>query len=352
MPHCARLGSQAGSGLRVSGPSRNWSGAVPVTPEIGRVSDFLLELYRDARVQPPGTFQLDTLDRLRSFVPFDFAAWGGGAAAGRQVTDVVMVDQSPGLFTEWSAVAAVDAYCDLALRRLNRTVLFDDVPHFRRSPAYNEHWRRFDAEHMVATIMAEPIDGYVSFVGLCSGDARQVYGEAERQRKQLLMPHISAALRLSRDSQVLTAGTPEEGVALVDRAGFVLASRAPFAWLVHEEWGETNGRVPGWILPAYPDAAGWRGHAIQMHIEPLQHHYLLRVRPSSPLDGLTRRELEVTERFARGMTYKQVARELEIAPSTVRNHLAGIYDKLGIRDKAELANLVRRTENPGSQVIR
>jgi len=322
---------------------------VPVTPQIGRISEFLLELYRDARVQQPNTFQYNTLSHLRTFVPFDFAAWGGGAADSRQVTDVVMLDQSPGLFTEWSAVAAVDGYCDLALRRLNHTVLFDDVPNFRRSAAYNEHWRRFDAKNMVATIMAEPVDGYVSFVGLCSGDTSLVYGEAERRCKQLLMPHVSAALRLSRDSQVLFAGAPEEGVALVDQAGFVLASRRPFAWLVSEEWGEINGRVPAGILPPRPRTASWRGHSIQIRIERLGHHYLLRARPRSPLDDLTPRELEVTEQFARGLSYKEVASELAIAPSTVRNHLAGIYDKLGVRDKAELAGLVHEADGPNGK---
>jgi DNA-binding CsgD family transcriptional regulator len=55
------------------------------------------------------------------------------------------------------------------------------------------------------------------------------------------------------------------------------------------------------------------------------------------LEALTPREREVAEQFARGRSYKEVALELHIAPTTVRNHLARIYDKLGLDSGARLA---------------
>ena len=44
----------------------------------------------------------------------------------------------------------------------------------------------------------------------------------------------------------------------------------------------------------------------------------------------------MAELFASGMTNKQVARELGTSPSTVRNQLVRIYEKLGISNKAAL----------------
>lgn len=141
-----------------------------VVVDIGMLSDFLLELYRDARQQRPDVLQHNTLIQSRDFVPFDLGGWGGGAPDVREVSEVVMLDQSPRLFHDWSAVAAIDGYCDLALRRLEHAVAFDDMPWFRNSTAYNEHWRHFDVRNMVATTMAEPVEGYVTFVGLCRAD--------------------------------------------------------------------------------------------------------------------------------------------------------------------------------------
>ena len=51
---------------------------------------------------------------------------------------------------------------------------------------------------------------------------------------------------------------------------------------------------------------------------------------------LSTREITVAKYYAKGQTYKQIARELSIAPATIRNHLASIYHKLGINNKAEL----------------
>lgn len=55
--------------------------------------------------------------------------------------------------------------------------------------------------------------------------------------------------------------------------------------------------------------------------------------------ALSVRERAVAERFAAGLTYRQIGEALCIAPSTVRSHLAAIYGKLGVRSKIELAHL-------------
>jgi len=51
--------------------------------------------------------------------------------------------------------------------------------------------------------------------------------------------------------------------------------------------------------------------------------------------GLTRRELEVIELVARGMTNRAVARYLWVTSETVKFHLSNIYRKLGVSNRAE-----------------
>lgn len=64
--------------------------------------------------------------------------------------------------------------------------------------------------------------------------------------------------------------------------------------------------------------------------------------PSSEFaaEALSDRERAVAERFAAGLTYREIGEALFIAPSTVRTHLATIYGKLGVRNKIELASHV------------
>jgi putative nucleotidyltransferase with HDIG domain len=50
---------------------------------------------------------------------------------------------------------------------------------------------------------------------------------------------------------------------------------------------------------------------------------------------LSRREIDVLRRLARGIVYKQIAGELGLSTSTVRTHLHNVYGKLGAMDRAQ-----------------
>jgi class 3 adenylate cyclase/DNA-binding CsgD family transcriptional regulator len=55
---------------------------------------------------------------------------------------------------------------------------------------------------------------------------------------------------------------------------------------------------------------------------------------------LSKRERLIAAKFAEGLTYQEIGEALCIAPTTVRTHLATIYRKLAIHNKAALINLV------------
>jgi len=72
-----------------------------------------------------------------------------------------------------------------------------------------------------------------------------------------------------------------------------------------------------------------------------------RIATSSPADALSDRERAVAERFASGLTYREIGEALFIAPSTVRTHLAAIYDKLGVNNKIALASHINGAASAG-----
>ena len=57
---------------------------------------------------------------------------------------------------------------------------------------------------------------------------------------------------------------------------------------------------------------------------------------------LTEREREVAKVVAAGASTKEVARELGITERTVKAHLTAIMDKLGVRDRLQLALVVHK----------
>lgn len=61
-----------------------------------------------------------------------------------------------------------------------------------------------------------------------------------------------------------------------------------------------------------------------------------------PLATLSRREMEVARCVCRGLTDKEIARELAIALPSVRTYLQRLFDKLGVHRRAGLAQLADR----------
>ena len=304
------------------------------------ISDFLLELYHDASECKPDELRIRVLKNLQRFVPFDFGVWGGGWADGRLVTDLTVLNQSDAILGDWEAVAQQDAFCDLTLNRLGSTARFDDVPHYRASFAYNEHWRRFDASHMMATIVGEKTDGYVSFVGLCAERRPTAFSAAEKAFKQMLMPHLSQALRMNRELWTGRAAAGHEAVALVDRDGYTLCTYGPFHDFAEQEWGRHMAQLPAPVMGTLKTGRRWRGEALNARMSRFGSNYFVHISIHPALAGLSPREREVAELFASGSTNKQVARALGTSPSTVRNQLVRIYEKLNISSKAALAMLV------------
>jgi len=62
--------------------------------------------------------------------------------------------------------------------------------------------------------------------------------------------------------------------------------------------------------------------------------------------GLSDREAEVTRLLVDGSSAQQIADELTISVHTARNHIAGVYAKLGVRNRAAAVAAVLRSQRP------
>lgn len=80
--------------------------------------------------------------------------------------------------------------------------------------------------------------------------------------------------------------------------------------------------------------------------ERVARHLLDHMRPKRPaqpsrLDALTERERKVLDRLARGESYGDIARAMDIGMGTVQTYVKRIYSKLEVTSKAEAAWVMR-----------
>lgn len=69
---------------------------------------------------------------------------------------------------------------------------------------------------------------------------------------------------------------------------------------------------------------------------------LLALPQTGVLDVLTKREREILELLTRGMPVSAIAKRLDVASKTVRNHTSGIFAKLGVTSRDEAVGMARR----------
>lgn len=70
--------------------------------------------------------------------------------------------------------------------------------------------------------------------------------------------------------------------------------------------------------------------------------------PQSIESRLTRRELQILDLIDQGMSNKEIARQLTIELSTVKNHVHNILEKLGVNRRTEAAARARTRRRPAA----
>lgn len=167
--------------------------------------------------------------------------------------------------------------------------------------------------------------------------------------------HLAQAASLSlerlvqRDDWLQTMGRASRGsAALIDESGAIHLASERFRALLRESFDvEDAVELPFSVPPQIVSEGGYFDIGeLHFRLVPEAGMYLLHARRPHPLDVLSPREQEIARALANGKTFKSVARECDIAISTVANHASRIYRKLGIFRREELVGLLRSAVVP------
>ncbi|GAB4398102.1 MAG: hypothetical protein OHK0048_08640 [Rhodoferax sp.] len=100
-------------------------------------------------------------------------------------------------------------------------------------------------------------------------------------------------------------------------------------------------------------AAGglWVGAELMSRMMSITKSWLTQATEHPARDRLSVREAQVVEGVLEGLTNKEIARRLNITERTVKAHLGASFEKLGVRDRLQLALMFRAVPPPPQQEV-
>jgi DNA-binding CsgD family transcriptional regulator len=206
--------------------------------------------------------------------------------------------------------------------------------------------------HALALVTRDTPDGLRRHLGLWREGFRRPFTELDAQWVEFVAPHLLLASRmhLSAVGRRLTPAIPATAggaVALCDAQGALVEAEEGFLAELRAEHSRWPGAwLPSPYRPLLDAATEIAGRQVAIRRIGAGPPYVLQLRRLGAADRLSATQRLVAEQLAAGSSHVEVAARLGISTTTVRNHTAAIYRRLGIRNRAQLASAVRASGRP------
>lgn len=310
---------------------------------IDPVDLFISRLYRSTQQISLANFRHWALQGLQSLIDFDSAIWSTGHLSTRT-------------FHTHTLLGLPDSYPQDLLKNLPHNpissplfnspgrpvdmsdVVDDDV--FYSSRIYQQFFRRYGIERILSSVHIDGRSGIYTLLTLYRNKRDRGFDNSDKALYQRTLFHLLSAASHAGVAQLKSPMEHRvEHFAICDKHGVYHEAEPSFLDLVEESFpGHTRQLLP-FPVPIFGEKqlAG----PLIVSATPLGDLSRVTIREANALDQLTTRERDVVEGVTQGLSFKQIARELSLSPSTVSNHLYRVYQKLKISNRSELAELIK-----------
>ncbi|MGH8461110.1 MAG: response regulator transcription factor [Stenotrophobium sp.] len=314
-----------------------------IADTVAQVDRYIAKLYRSAFTVTPDEFRGWALHELGQVIPNDGGIWGSGSAS-RLRFHTCTVNSVPASYpAALEATVAINPILPRMLQNLDVPVDMRDVfpdAEFFRSKLYKQVFRPHGISRILSTVHLDRRSGLYSLISLYRRDRDNPFSDHDRAQQQRITYHLYSAashnffLRLAQDRE-----RPAHcAAAVVDQEGSFHQVQPRFLDLLEKHYPGRDPYSLPFALPE-PGSPALLGD-LCIQTQRSAETFIVFLWPAGPLDRLTPREREIVHAVAQGLSFKQAAKRIGVAPSTVANHLYRVYRKLGVYSRTELAALV------------
>lgn len=306
---------------------------------------FISLLYRQAAQIPLADFSHWALDLLQQVISFEGAIWGTGHISTQKFHTQTTLDVSPDIFEQLKKHLAINPIFEQLLANSGDAVDMADVlndQRFYNSDLYHQCFKPFGIERILSSFHLDERSGIFTLLTLYRYNRESPFSMEEKTVQNRLLYHLLAAAShrqfIELNGSTLTEYEKHDS-AICDAQGIYHCVGTQFLNILDTHSSELPSQVfPLEIIPGNNEFALGNLLFSQQKMGDL---YKISVRVKTQIDLLTQREKQVVDGICQGSTFKQIARQLGLSPSTVSNHLYRIYLKLGINTRSELVSLTQ-----------
>jgi DNA-binding CsgD family transcriptional regulator len=309
-------------------------------------SKTLAQLYKAAERAEPDKYLDELLMLIRQLIRFDGAIIGMARSAeqprrGLVIERAHVFKRVNTLIQDYMAIAACDPIMKTFMGVLSEPLRIDCKSLYEQSGT--PELSRFAAKHDLHKVMlyrvAPNANGITYGVVLIRANGSD-FDQSEGALLQALWPHVveSIALNLKRALESIDPHVMSRPLALINSHGMIDAVNDAMVELLKLEWQDCDARcLPVAVMSSLINVGVYRGKRIEISAGSKFGYIACIARRIPLIESLSQSERNVVERFAKGMTHKEIASHLQVSVHTVRNQIAHAYQKLGVHSKAELA---------------
>ncbi len=317
-------------------------------PDPQSLQAFVSHLYRAGSQVSADGFQAWALEQLKQHLAFDAAVWGMGNAESMKFHNVLVFGAPPEYAVALEQTRPLNPIPPALLKKLGSPVRMEDVfpdRKFYRSELYRRCFQPFGIERILSSGHVDLRSGLYTLLSLYRRRRAQPFSATDKKVFAAAAYHLIGAyshvffLHLTRPKPA----DSERMAAVADGKGVLHEVQPGFLDLLEQGFPQWRGPQLPFAVPAQETEFQQNGLCIS--VKPLADLFLLRVWRSGPLDSLTARERDVVQAVCRGLSHKEIGRQMGLAPTTVSSHLYRAYHKLGVESRTALAHLVHGTRH-------
>ena len=311
----------------------------------------LLDLYEAAICTNISDYRREMLKIIKQLIDFDGAVLGMGRPRILHSPDLIIekahvFKYDIAIFDQFAKVSNNNPMAEIFVRGLAIPMSLDCIGFYKakRGAAMLNFVQEHDNNHLLLFGTPPGLKCDEEWLVLYRGAGKR-FEYTDRVYLLALWPHLMRCIGINC-TYYLSSYLLEESnsaAALINRTGKIEAATDSFYEMLMLEWpawrAPKKTTLPNNLIQTCLAALNYQGANVDFVMARRGDYILCTPRRRSKLAGLTPTENLVLLQFSSGLSHKKIAQISGSSQNTIRSHIAHGYAKLGVHNKAELANL-------------